>query len=66
MVCRDGDPLCTILTNMMPESFPSGERLRLPKRSVMNTKLSKQMVSSRVSPTLVTVLPLAMKVIFYE
>jgi hypothetical protein len=47
MMCRDGDPLCTIPMNTMPESFPSGERLGLPKRSTVNFKLSKQMVLPR-------------------
>jgi hypothetical protein len=32
---------------MASEPFPMGERLRPPKRSVMNSRLSKRMVSSR-------------------
>jgi hypothetical protein len=64
--CKDNDPLCTITTNMMPGSFPSGERLRLPKRSVVNSMLPKQMVSPEVSLTLVRLLLLAMKVSFGE
>jgi hypothetical protein len=41
MVCKDGDPLCTIPMNMVPESSPSGQRLRLPKRLAVNSKLPK-------------------------
>jgi hypothetical protein len=66
MVCRYGNPLCTIPMNMAPESFPSGERLRSPKRSVMNSRMPKQIVSPGVSPTLVRLLPLAMEVSFGE
>jgi hypothetical protein len=64
MVCRDGDPLCTVPTNMVPESIPSGERLRLSKWLRVNSKLPKQMVSPRVNPTSVRLLSLAMKVSF--
>jgi hypothetical protein len=66
MVCRDSDPLCTIPTNMKHESFPSRERLRLLKWSTVNSKLPKQMVSPRASPTPVRLLLLAMKVSFVE
>jgi hypothetical protein len=44
--------------NMAHEPFPSGERLRLPKWSAMNTKLPKWMVLPSVNPTLVWCLPL--------
>jgi hypothetical protein len=49
-----------------PELFPSGERLRLPKRSAMNSKLPKWMVLPRVNPTLVRVLSSAMMMAFGE
>jgi hypothetical protein len=62
MVCREGNPLCTIPINTMPESFPSGERHRLPKQSVVNSKLPKQMVSSRVNPMPVKLLSLVIMV----
>jgi hypothetical protein len=44
-MCKDGDPMCTIPMTAVPESFPSGERLRRSKRSAVNSKLPKQMVS---------------------
>jgi hypothetical protein len=66
MVHKDDDPLCSIPTNMASESFPLRERLGLPKRSMMNSKLPKQMVSPEVSPTLVGLLPLATMVSFSE
>jgi hypothetical protein len=43
MICSDGDLMRTIPMNMTPESFRSRERLRLPKRSAMNSKLLKRM-----------------------
>jgi hypothetical protein len=66
MVCKDGGSLYTIPTNMTPESFPSKEKLRLPKRSAVNSKLPKQMVLPRASPMSVGLLLLAMKVSFDE
>jgi hypothetical protein len=59
IVSSDGDPLCTILTMMTPESLHSRERLRLLKLSAMNSKIPKQMVSPRVNPTQVWWSPLA-------
>jgi hypothetical protein len=41
IVCSDGNPLRTIPTNTMCESFPSGERLGRPKWSAVNSKLPK-------------------------
>jgi hypothetical protein len=66
VVCKDGDPLCTIPTKMAPQSPPSGERLRRPKRSVVNFRLPKQMVSLGMSPTSFVLLPLETKVSFGE
>jgi hypothetical protein len=66
MVCTKGDLFYTIPTNMTPESFISGERLRLSKWSAMNSKLPKQIVSPGMSPTLVRLLSLATKVSFSE
>jgi hypothetical protein len=40
-VCMGGDPLCNIPTKTTPESSPSGERLRQPKWSVVNSRLPK-------------------------
>jgi hypothetical protein len=51
---------------MALESFLSRERLRLPKLSMMNSKLPKWMVLHRVNPTLVRLLPLATVVGFDE
>jgi hypothetical protein len=65
-VCKHSEPLCTVPTNTVPGSFPSGERLRLPKRSAVNSRLPKQMVSPGASPVLVKLLPLATKVSFSE
>jgi hypothetical protein len=64
MVCIDGDPLCTIPMNTVPESFPLGERLKLLKWLVVNSKLPKHMILVGVSPTSVRLLPSATKVIF--
>jgi hypothetical protein len=65
-VCKDGDQLCTIYTKMVPESPSSGERLKRPRRSTVNSKLSKQMVSPRARPTPVGLLPLATNESFSE
>jgi hypothetical protein len=62
VVCRDGGPLCTIPTKTVPESCPLGERLRQPKRSAVNSRLPKQMVSPGASPMSVELLQLAMNV----
>jgi hypothetical protein len=51
MVSSDDGPLGTIPINTSLESLPSRERIRLPKRSVMNSKLPKRMVSPRVNAT---------------
>jgi hypothetical protein len=53
-VCNDGDPLCTIPTNKAPESPSLGE-------VGVNFRLLKQMVSPGARPTLVGLLPIAMK-----
>jgi hypothetical protein len=37
-------------TTMVPETSPEGERLMPPKRSMMNSRLQKQMVSPREKP----------------
>jgi hypothetical protein len=66
MVSVDGEPLCTIPMNTTPESFPSGERLRLSKWSAVNSRLPNRMVSPGSSPTPVKLLPLATKVSFSE
>jgi hypothetical protein len=60
-VCKDGDPLCTIPTKMVPESPSTGERLRRPRRSAVNSRLPKQMVSPGARPMSDRLLPLAMK-----
>jgi hypothetical protein len=49
-----------------PESFPSGERLWLPKRSVVNSKLPNQMVSPEVNPMSDRFLSWATRVSFGE
>jgi hypothetical protein len=64
MVCRDGDLLCTIPMNMTPESFPLGERLGLPKQSVVNSKLPKHLALLGANPTHVRLFMLATKVSF--
>jgi hypothetical protein len=51
MVHNDGDPLRVVLTKTALESFPLGERLELPKQSVMKSRLRKQTVSSREKPS---------------
>jgi hypothetical protein len=66
MVCKDGDPLCTIPMNTAPEPLSSEEKLRLPKRSTMNSKLPKWMVSPRVNPAPVRLFLLATMVGFDE
>jgi hypothetical protein len=65
-VCNNGDPLCTIPTKMALESHSSRDRLRRPKRSVVNFGLPKQMVSPRERLTLVKMFPLAMEESFSE
>jgi hypothetical protein len=40
----EGDPLWTIPMNMVPKSLPWGKRLRHPRQSAMNPRLSKWMV----------------------
>jgi hypothetical protein len=66
MMCRDGNPLCTIPSNTTPESLPSGEKLRLSKRSAVNSKLPKWMVSPKVNPMSVRLLPLETMAGFHE
>jgi hypothetical protein len=63
MVCKEGDPLCTIPTNMAAESSPLGERL---KWSMVNSKLPKHMGLPGVNPPLTGLLPLATNVSFSE
>jgi hypothetical protein len=65
-VCKEGDSLCTIPTNMAYKPSLLGERLRLLKRSVLNSKLPKQIISSGANSTSVGLLPLATKVSFSE
>jgi hypothetical protein len=43
VVCKDGDPLCTIPMKIAPESLSLGERLRRPRWSMVNSKLPKRM-----------------------
>jgi hypothetical protein len=52
MACSDGDPLRTMPRNTAPKSFPSGDKLSLLKRSAMNYRFSKQMVSPQASSML--------------
>jgi hypothetical protein len=66
MVWTEGDPLFIIPTNTVPESFPSGERLRLLRRWAVNSRFPNQMVSPGASPTSVKLLPLATNVSFSE
>jgi hypothetical protein len=56
----------TIPTNMAYKPSLLGERLRLLKRSVLNSKLPKQIISSGANSTSVGLLPLATKVSFSE
>jgi hypothetical protein len=51
MVCKDGDPLWTIPPTMAPKSFPSSDRLKLSKWSMMNSISSKWMASPWLSST---------------
>jgi hypothetical protein len=39
MACSDGDPLWVVPTNIVHDSLPLGERHKLPKQSVMNSRL---------------------------
>jgi hypothetical protein len=66
VVRRDGDPMWTIPTNMAHESHSLGERLRRPRRSVVNSRLSKWMVLPRDRLTPVGLLPLATNESFGE
>jgi hypothetical protein len=47
-----GDPLWVVPIKMAPESPPPplGERLRVPNQLAKNSRLSKQIVSTRVKP----------------
>jgi hypothetical protein len=49
MACSDGDPLLAMLMNMVPESFPSGNRPWSSEGSAMNLRPLKRMASSWVS-----------------
>jgi hypothetical protein len=60
VVCREGDPLLTIPTNMAPELCSWGERLRWPRQSVMNIRLPKWMVLPGAKLTPVELLSLVM------
>jgi hypothetical protein len=52
MECSDGDLLQAKPTNIAPESFPSGERLRLLEQSVMNSWFPRGMVLPQASSAL--------------
>jgi hypothetical protein len=65
-VCKDGDPLCTIPSYSAPMSFPSRERLRLPKQSAVNSSLPKQIILPGASATQVKLSSLVTKVSFSE
>jgi hypothetical protein len=66
VVHGEGGPPWTIPTNMVLESHSQGERLRWPRRWMVNSRLLKWMVLSRASPTPVGLRPLAMKESFGE
>jgi hypothetical protein len=46
----EGDPLWTIPMNIVPKSLPWGKRLRHPRQSAMNPRLSKWMVLPGAKP----------------
>jgi hypothetical protein len=66
VVCREGDLLWTIPMTMEPKSHSSGERLRWPRRSVMNSRLPKWIVLPGAKPTLVELLLLVMNESFSD
>jgi hypothetical protein len=66
VVCNDGDLLCTIPTNTARESHSWGERLRRPRRLMVNPWLLKRMVLPGARPTPVGWLLLATKASFDE